>query len=453
MSKLICFSLLFGLSSWAFAQKTADDLLQEASFYFQRNQLDKGLSLLDEALEADPNHQEALATRIYLKALVTDEFEQVIADCRTASQLEMNGSPQGVYLEVGDMLIENKRFDRAVELMDLAIGLFPDMADLYVVRGDAWEEQDDHQKAAVDYRHALALQADYEYALLQLADAQFHLDSADQALVTIDRLLEVFPASHYGYDTRSNFYAELGEHEKALADNQKALDLADSRESLAYYHGKRAFLYDDLDRAEEACLQAQKARLLGDQSAYMLLGRACPVEQVKSIELKPGSRLLYIVTQPDGFQYPFEAEIKEFGPQRIAFGWTMEGEDRKRSGQLSMDGEALQSAYQQFNYFSDGEQVELSDQTSVWVSKQVFLSLLNDNPTKIDTGSGAKAFQMIETGRHLLELGDDGKLVEAPILQVQSQDGTETLWILNDLNNPLIVAMDLGWKIQLIRAQ
>lgn len=49
-----------------------------------------------------------------------------------------------------------------------------------------------------------------------------------------------------------------------------------------------------------------------------------------------------------------------------------------------------------------------------------------------------------------MEIKGDGAVYDIPVIILDSEEGTETIWILNDPTNRLIVMMDIAFMIHLV---
>jgi Ankyrin repeats (3 copies) len=144
-----------------------------------------------------------------------------------------------------------------------------------------------------------------------------------------------------------------------------------------------------------------------------------------------------------GQQYKFIIDIIQDEPE-IVFNWKMTTANRgDKEGNISMSAEAVQSATAQYNLFENGE-IVLDDKTSVWVSRDVFKSLRSGAETTMNAMGEDKIFvrKNIPAGTEVMA---GGKAIS--VIYAEATDGSEKFWILNNPKMPLIMKMDLGWKI------
>lgn len=164
----------------------------------------------------------------------------------------------------------------------------------------------------------------------------------------------------------------------------------------------------------------------------------------QGLELVEGSDLFYEVTVA-GEKYPFEMNINNFDDYSISFDWEI---DYKRSGTVAILNEPLKNSYSLYNYFSNGYK-QLTDQTSVWVSEQLFKDAKAGKSMEINLGQGeVVTFKMI--GKQSYSFGDNGgKPYNLPVIVLHSEENDRTIWILDDPTNRLIVWMNIEFKIEL----
>jgi ankyrin repeat protein len=144
----------------------------------------------------------------------------------------------------------------------------------------------------------------------------------------------------------------------------------------------------------------------------------------------------------NGQKYKFIIDIIQDEPE-IVFNWKMTTSRGDKEGNISIAAEAVQSATAQYNLFENGE-IVLDDKTSVWVSRDVFKSLRSGAETTMNAMGEDKTFvrKNVPDGTEVLV---NGKAIS--VIYAEATDGSEKFWILNNPKMPLIMKMDLGWKI------
>jgi len=165
-----------------------------------------------------------------------------------------------------------------------------------------------------------------------------------------------------------------------------------------------------------------------------------------------------------GTEYDFEVFIKDMVirdyviVEKITLEYYMTNPS-KTQGKVSISGDAFNSSRVQMNYFGGGE-VHLDDMTTVILSQLVFQELVGEEKkTRISPDGGSSWVELKNKGLmndyQLNGMDNDdfqGEAFEVNDLlhyYAQSEDGKVKYWINHDPTYPLILKMDLGWKIWL----
>jgi hypothetical protein len=163
-------------------------------------------------------------------------------------------------------------------------------------------------------------------------------------------------------------------------------------------------------------------------------------------KIDANSKLTYNVNA-NGAKYDFIVEVIQTSPE-IVFEWKMTLDNRSdKQGTLTISEDAAKSAIDMYNSFQNGE-INLTDKTSVWMSKAAFGSLRTGAATELNTGSGAKLFYRKKTDTNT-QIKMKGSNKPLNVIYAESEDKSEKLWILNNPYMPVILKMDLGWTIEI----
>jgi hypothetical protein len=164
------------------------------------------------------------------------------------------------------------------------------------------------------------------------------------------------------------------------------------------------------------------------------------------IVLAQGAELNYKVNA-GGEKYPFDVIINEISAKTISFDWNM-GETR--SGSIEMTEKVLTESKNLFNYFSRGHK-KLENETSVWISSELFKALKAGSPVEIGLGKGVtETFKYKNSTSWSFGSKPDGSTYEIPVFRVTSNDGEKEIIIADDPQNRLIVMMNLDFRIDLV---
>ncbi len=167
--------------------------------------------------------------------------------------------------------------------------------------------------------------------------------------------------------------------------------------------------------------------------------------------LSEGLILVYGVDY-HGTLYDFIITIKSLENETVEFDYEMTNAAGTK-GKVKMSAEAINNATAQNNYFSGGT-LELNNMTSVWLSKKVFNELTGvKGKSTISTDGGKSNTELIAQ-----RVGYDYSLYNAiskttfediSYFYAESADASVKYWVHFSEHAPLILKMDLGWKIWL----
>jgi tetratricopeptide (TPR) repeat protein len=133
-----------------------------------------------------------------------------------------------VQTALGDLLRSEERFDEAVKVYDVAIGLIEgkvteDHWALFFSRGICHEQLKDWGNAEADFREALALNPNQPQVLNYLGYGLVDRgEKLDEALKMIQRAVAADPQKGYIIDSLAWAFFRLGRYEEALAPMEKA---------------------------------------------------------------------------------------------------------------------------------------------------------------------------------------------------------------------------------------
>jgi hypothetical protein len=159
--------------------------------------------------------------------------------------------------------------------------------------------------------------------------------------------------------------------------------------------------------------------------------------------LKTGSALNYSV-QAGTKNYEFNISDLLI-TNDIAFSWKMTA-PVNTSGKVSMNIDAIDTSKTMVNYFSDKSVQNLTDKTTVWLSRKVYKLLLGQQAVNMTIDNQKETIKYLRNEKYTLTI--DGAKTEVDVM-VAGSDAGSTFWILNDPKNPLIVKMNLAFTIEL----
>ena len=163
------------------------------------------------------------------------------------------------------------RMEEAVRDYDQALKLRPQDAPTYNGRGNALARMNRAEDALKDYDAAIALRPRYGLAYYNRGNIHFNAGRLDLALSDYDRAIELTPEYARAWNNRATVLARLGRGDDALRDFSQALAL-DPNNAAAWRN--RALLYSD---------RKEYAKALADVRMFEKLGGHPDPDFVKSL--------------------------------------------------------------------------------------------------------------------------------------------------------------------------
>ncbi|NTW68854.1 MAG: tetratricopeptide repeat protein [Chlorobiaceae bacterium] len=244
------------------------------------NQLDVALASFDQAIALKPDYAEAHANRdLVLKDLVPPppsndltaaqinaKFQQAlilhqqgqIAQAKVFYEQILKVLPKHVDARhlLGVIALQSKEYQKAVDLIDQAIAIYPDNATFYSNRAIALKELKQFEHALANFDKAIALNADYAEAYSNRGNTLYGLRMFDEALKSFDRAIALKPDFPEAHSNRGNTLQELNLFDAALECYDKAIDLkADYPEAFS----NRGLTLQQLNRFDEALESFEQA--------------------------------------------------------------------------------------------------------------------------------------------------------------------------------------------------
>jgi len=202
---------------------------------------------LTRAISINPKYLAAYQHRAeaYLKL---DMYKEAVADATQAMTLESEAQNADLYLLRGRAYAGDKKLNNALEDLNKAIELKPELVEAYIERGIVFIQARRFEDAIGDLTRAIELQPENAraYAMrasakLQLGgnpgtDAEVSYDANDDALNDVNQALKIAPDDPVALRIRGNIYEALYRTDEGIADYRKALALdpfqTESREAL-----------------------------------------------------------------------------------------------------------------------------------------------------------------------------------------------------------------------------
>lgn len=435
--------ILFLFLQSAFSQVDSAALFRQAQDSFAANGVKGGLAILDKITTAYPDAKDAWVGKgiVYLQL---GEYAQAQTSMFAAAKVVPNGNE--FLTEVGYNIAQSaptEHIDKSLPYFDEVLKTAPNDCKALFGKALAHFYLKKHPEAIALFEKGLSVcKEDLGQMQLFYASALNENKQSAKALEVCDAVLRDNSSLAEARSLRADILKALKRYDESLAEYTKLITKDPNN---GMWYGRRGLVYKDMNKPDLACPDIMKAQALGDETALLLSGDFCFSDK-KTLAVKAGTKLIYHVDYY-GDEYNFLVSIKEYSLNGIKFDWQMSNSENSK-GTVSILKSAIDTANVMYNYFTNGESIELKDQIAVFASQKMFKSLLAKQPTTINTGLGDSEFsEMVEDKYSFPEKSIFSRV---PCLITSTADQSEVIAILNDPACPVVLAMSLGWKIQLV---
>jgi tetratricopeptide (TPR) repeat protein len=154
-----------------------------------------------------------------------------------------------IYCKRGLAYFSLKKYQKAIEDLDLRAKLDPNYVWVYVNRGVAYRNLRENQRALEDFDYALRLDPHYAQAYAERGITYRYLQKYEQAINDFNLALAQNAEDASAYASRGETYRLLKEYQRAIEDFDQAV-LLDAKYVWAY--ARRGQTYTDLNKYEQA---------------------------------------------------------------------------------------------------------------------------------------------------------------------------------------------------------
>ena len=221
MNRLL--TLLFFSAIIASCSPSTQELYEEASLRFDKDDFEGAIQILDSIIDRDKTNADYYHTRGSCKFNLKD-FDGAIVDYSRAIELSGSKIDADLYYYRGDAYLMKSQHIKAIEDLSLATTLIPDYAEAFNLRGDAWMSFGNADSAFIDYTQAVKLNPNLAGAYYGLANYYSNLPDYSNAIEYYTRAIELKPRADYYYNRGLILYHE-NDFTKAIDDLTNALAL------------------------------------------------------------------------------------------------------------------------------------------------------------------------------------------------------------------------------------
>ncbi len=229
---------------------------------------DEAVTWYQQALELDPNQyqlRDSISEMNKMKATlepyltqinqrryddVTKELNQVIRDNRNFADL---------YFLRGMAYDFEGRTKKAFDDYDDAIALSSNFRDAYIYRGNLHLKEQKIADAIADFGMALAIYDQDTALLIRRANLNLHSRQESKAIEDLSRAISIYPGKTAWYMQRGKLYRNAQQYDQALNDFAQATSLSSEDPQTWYFKG---LAYVDLGDIYGAAAEFEKARNL-----------------------------------------------------------------------------------------------------------------------------------------------------------------------------------------------
>lgn len=292
-------------------------LLAGARGAAESGDLEKALKTFNDALELDPDSQEAL----YGTGVVFGRLGRQLDALSTFNRLvEANPRLAAGFDGRGAALANLGRLGEAVNAFDEAIRLDPLLASARLEKGSALARMDDLEGAVACFEAVLALEPSNAVALLSRGETLMRLGRNEGALRSIDRALEVAPMEPAAWKRKGELMLKMGHAADACRCFDRAIQLDANDVDAIVRRGDSLRQASDpagaLDSYEKAAvMRPQRAEPLVRKGLLLFsLSQFAPARDAfaRARELEPDNQVAAVNLSVAHYR------CREFGPAKAA---------------------------------------------------------------------------------------------------------------------------------------
>ena len=253
--------------------------------YWELEQYDESMANFNKIIEINPNFEMAYMFRGYAQILAIEDYwianrknfddtvknmlNKAIEDFTKAIQINQvsHNKLKAIFnpdADVTDLLYtsrafvynELKKYDEAIEDYNKAIELAPDNAKIYDERGLIYDKLEKYDEAINDFTKAIQIAPNSSKFYRSRGSSYGALGKYDEAIGDFTKAIQLDPNDKESYKRRASVYALLEKYDEALKDYNKAIKI-DPNFADAYYY--RGLVYDELKKYNKAIKDYNKS--------------------------------------------------------------------------------------------------------------------------------------------------------------------------------------------------
>lgn len=188
---------------------------------YQEKKLPEALKLIKEAILINPKSA-GFYSNLGVVLMELEDYEQAATNYQKAIDLDPNND--NYYYNCGNALQKLEKFESAIKNYQKSIGLNPNNGDYYHNLGDAYKGVNYFEFAIEQYNKSNSINPNYE-SYLNCGIALSKLKRVDEAIIVINKALELNPQSSCAHDFMGTLLLNNEDFERAEKYLRKSLDL------------------------------------------------------------------------------------------------------------------------------------------------------------------------------------------------------------------------------------
>ena len=202
---------------------TSDEILEQAVEYFREEQMDEGITHLEEAVAVRPNDTSLRYYLGYALARYASDYEKAESELNTLLNVD-NEHPDAWFLK-GELLENKQDFENAKNCFERVVEINPSFPDAHYRLGLLLDEQfDADEKAAEHLKEAIQQNeknADAHYMLASLMSEK--MDEPEKAVKHFRKAINLYPNHPFANYDLALVYHSLKDRERAAEFYEKAV--------------------------------------------------------------------------------------------------------------------------------------------------------------------------------------------------------------------------------------
>ncbi len=149
----------------------------------------------------------------------------------------------------GNLLVQNKEFEKAVKMYNEALEKKPDFVDALNNKGMAYLKLNNAEEALIAFEKALSIEPNYTPALFNRSEALFLSKDYKQCISDLEEVKKTYKDTFYVYTSLGNAFVKLNQQNLAFENYNKAIALNPKSEESYINRGVLNFEKNNLEAA------------------------------------------------------------------------------------------------------------------------------------------------------------------------------------------------------------